>query len=179
MPPKNNKMSISTKGGDGGKTSLMFGRRVGKSCARVGAYGAVDELSSALGMARAFADDATLAENILEIQRTLIKLMTELATASEDFPKLSEKKIPLLEDSDLKKVEALIESLESGGTAFREWQIPGSSKANAALNMARAICRRAERDTAALDSEDPLPRRLPLAYLNRLADLIFLWSCRS
>ena len=172
-------MSISTKGGDKGRTSLMFGRRVGKDSARVCAYGGVDELSAALGTARALAGgiDPELAEAILGVQRTLVSLMTELATASEDFPKLADKGIPLAGDAELAEIETRIGALEAGREGLMEWQIPGSSPLNAALNTARTICRRAERETVRLNSAEPLPRAFPIVYLNRLADLVFLWSC--
>jgi cob(I)alamin adenosyltransferase len=172
-------MSISTKGGDGGKTSLMFGRRVSKNCRRVCAYGAVDEFSSAFGLARSFSDDPVLGEAILTIQKNLIKLMTELATSAEDFPKLAEKGIPLLSDEDLNSIESQVKQLEGNSEGLKEWQIPGSGRLNGALNLARAICRRAEREIVALDEEEPLPRKMPIIYINRLADLIFLWACNN
>lgn len=174
-------MNISTKGGDNGKTSLMFGQRVSKCCERVRAYGAVDEFTSALGLARSFCenDNAKLAEEILEIQYNLVKLMTELATSSENFPKLIEKNMPILSEGDLKEIEAKIDGIEACGTSFCGWQIPGACKLNAALNMARAICRRAETDVICLHERDPLPRPLPHIYLNRLADLLFLWACKA
>ncbi len=73
-------MSIVTKTGDQGETSLMYGRRVSKADMRVEAYGSVDELTAALGLARAFADDAGLHDQILEVQKELITVMGELAT---------------------------------------------------------------------------------------------------
>ena len=172
-------MNISTKGGDKGETSLMFGRRVGKDCRRVCAYGALDELSAALGLARASCENSQFAEDILNVQKDLIKLMTELATAAEDFNKLLEKNITLLGEEDLARVESQIDKLEECGSAPKEWRIPGANQSEAALNLARTICRRAEREIVALDAEEPTPRKLPLVYLNRLADLIFLWCCKA
>src|ERR1700736_3417197 len=80
-------MSIATKTGDEGETSLMYGRRVLKTDPRVDAYGCVDELNSALGLARASASDAFIAEQVLAIQKELVVVMGELATASEDLPR--------------------------------------------------------------------------------------------
>ena len=80
-------MSIATKTGDEGETSLMYGRRVSKTDLRVDAYGCVDELNSALGLARASAGDSFAAERILEIQKELVVVMGELATAGEDMEK--------------------------------------------------------------------------------------------
>ena len=85
-------MKISTKTGDAGRTKLMFGRDVSKSSQRVRAYGAVDDFSATLGLARSFAGKELGAE-ILGIQESLVCLMTELATKKEDFHLLTEKKI--------------------------------------------------------------------------------------
>ena len=78
-------MSIATKTGDEGETSLMYGRRVQKTDGRVDAYGSVDELNSALGLARASAIDPFLGEQILAVQKELVIVMGELATAGEDL----------------------------------------------------------------------------------------------
>src|SRR2546430_4536534 len=78
-------MSIATKTGDEGETSLMYGRRVPKTHPRVDAYGCVDELNSALGLARASAKDSFLAEQILAVQKELVVVMGELATAPQDL----------------------------------------------------------------------------------------------
>ena len=94
-------MKISTKTGDAGRTKLMFGRDVSKSSQRVRAYGAVDDFSATLGLARSFAGKELGAE-ILGIQESLVCLMTELATKKEDFHLLTEKKLRLLGDGDLK-----------------------------------------------------------------------------
>src|SRR3954453_11017021 len=80
-------MSIATKTGDGGETSLMYGRRVPKTDARVDAYGCVDELNSALGLVRATAGVSSMAEQILAIQKELVTVMGELATAPQDLPR--------------------------------------------------------------------------------------------
>jgi len=107
-------MKISTKTGDAGKTKLMFGREVSKSCVRVRAYGALDDLSAVLGFARAFAD-SDMGAFILSLQKSLTVLMTELATDSADFPKLAERGIALLGEADLKVLEDRIEAAESAG----------------------------------------------------------------
>ena len=78
-------MSIATKTGDGGETSLMYGRRVPKSDPRVDAYGCVDELNAALGMVRVTANDKFIADEVFAIQKELIFVMGELATAPEDL----------------------------------------------------------------------------------------------
>ena len=82
-------MKISTKGGDKGETSLMFGRRVSKACLRVKAYGAVDEMSAYIALARAYAKGTELANKLLRIQEKLVFLMTELATAKTNLESAS------------------------------------------------------------------------------------------
>ena len=112
-------MKISTKGGDKGTTSLMFGKRVSKACQRVRTYGMVDELSASIAMARAFTTDSNLNKELLKIQENLVLLMTELATANEDFPKLAEKNIKLLDETHLAEIESKIDEIESKGNMFR------------------------------------------------------------
>lgn len=169
-------MKISTKTGDGGRTCLMFAREVSKNSLRVRAYGAVDELSATLGMARALASDSPVAEEILDIQKKLIPLMTELATAPEDFAKLSEKKITILSQEDLDVLERRIEDFESAGDVFAGWKLSGENALQAALDVSRAKCRSAERDVVALAESEKLPRDFPIVWLNRLADLLWLMA---
>ena len=135
-------MKISTKTGDAGRTKLMFGRDVSKSSQRVRAYGAVDDFSATLGLARSFAGKELGAE-ILGIQESLVCLMTELATKKEDFHLLTEKKLRLLGDGDLKSLEDRIESAERDGDIFSGWTHSGETHLQAALDMARARCRNA------------------------------------
>ena len=135
-------MKISTKTGDAGRTKLMFGRDVSKSSQRVRAYGAVDDFSATLGLARSFAGKELGAE-ILGIQESLVCLMTELATKKEDFHLLTEKKLRLLGDGDLKSLEDRIESAERYGDIFSGWTHSGETHLQATLDMARAPQRRA------------------------------------
>ena len=120
-------MKISTKTGDAGRTKLMFGRDVSKSSQRVRAYGAVDDFSATLGLARSFAGKELGAE-ILGIQESLVCLMTELATKKEDFHLLTEKKLRLLGDGDLKSLEDRIESAERDGDIFSGWTHSGGAR---------------------------------------------------
>ena len=167
-------MKISTKGGDKGSTSLMFGRRVSKACQRVRTYGMVDELSATIAMARAFAKDDDLAKQLLSIQENLVLLMTELATAKEDFSKLAEKNIKLLDDTNLAEIEAKIDEIESKGNVFDGWKHAGDTPLSATLDMARVKCRATEREIVALNEEEGLARDFPLIYINRLSDYIYL-----
>lgn len=171
-------MKISTKAGDAGRTKLMFGRDASKASQRVRAYGALDDFSATLGLARSFAG-AELAAFILGLQESLVFLMTELATDAGDFPKLAEKNIRTLGDADQKALEERIEAAEAAGDAFSGWAHSGETHLQAALDMARARCRAAEREIAALSESGGLARPFPLVYINRLSDLLWILAQQS
>ncbi len=103
-------------------------------------------------------------------------LMTELATAKDDFPKLAEKKIKTLGEADLSEIESQIEEYEKIGNIFSGWTHSGENTLQAALDMARARCRTAEREIVKLAESEGLARNFPLQYVNRLADLLYLMS---
>jgi cob(I)alamin adenosyltransferase len=163
-------MSIVTKTGDQGETSLMYGRRVPKNDPRVEAYGAVDELTAALGMARAICDDKFVAEQIFAVQKDLINVMGELATVPEDRARYLKDGFQVTDAKMVDQVTAVIVDLEKDKSLYpKDWVIPGANAVSAALDFARVICRRAERQVATL--KDPNPEIL--RYLNRLSD--FWW----
>src|SRR5687767_7804666 len=108
-------MSIVTKTGDDGTTGLMYNRRVPKSSPRVDAYGSVDELNAALGMARSTVVDRRMASRLLEIQRELVTLMGELAVAGEDLERYKKDGFKLVEASMTQKLEAWVKEIEAGG----------------------------------------------------------------
>jgi cob(I)alamin adenosyltransferase len=168
-------MSIATKTGDEGETSLMYGRRVRKTDARVDAYGSVDELNSALGLARASANSPFLAEQILAVQKELVAVMGELATAGEDLDRYIKDGFQLTNAAMTDRLTAAVDDLEKNrlGT-FKDWAIPGKTMDSAALDLARTTCRRAERRVAALMEADDNFNREILRYLNRLSDLCWL-----
>ena len=168
-------MKISTKTGDKGKTRLVFMREVSKASQRVCAYGALDDCS---GLARSFADKE-LASKLLNIQEKLVFLMTELATAKEDFDKLIEKNMRILSDEDLSELESQIDELERDGSVFQGWTHSGENSLQASLDMARARCRNAEREIVRLAENDDLARDFPIIYVNRLSDLLYLWAQKS
>lgn len=102
--------------------------------------------------------------------------MTELASAKDDFPKLAEKKIKTLGEADLSEIESQIEEYEKIGNIFSGWTHSGENTLQAALDMARAHCRTAEREIVKLAESEGLARNFPLQYVNRLADLLYLMS---
>jgi len=167
-------MSIATKTGDEGETSLMYGRRVPKTDSRVDAYGCVDELNSALGLARASARDPFLAEQILAMQKELVVVMGELATAGEDMDRYLKDGFKQTDAAMTSRLTSLVDDLESRLGKFKHWSIPGATMDSAALEFARTVCRRAERGVAALMAEDSNFNREILRYLNRLSDACWL-----
>ncbi len=168
-------MSIVTKTGDKGETSLMYGRRVSKSDRRVDAYGCVDELNAALGLARAFSQNAFVSEQILSVQKDLIIVMGELATAREDIDRYVKDEFKLTSAEMVDRVGGVIVDLEKDKSLYpKDWVIPGATAVSAALDFARTTCRRAERHVATqvADEEDFNPDIL--RYLNRLSDLCWV-----
>jgi cob(I)alamin adenosyltransferase len=167
-------MSIVTKTGDHGTTALMYGRRVSKADPRVEAVGTVDELTAALGNARALGTDAVTRDWLLSIQRDLIGLMGELSTHSDDLTRYVRDGFSRLDAARTSCLEGWLGELEATGPAFRGWAIPGANAAAAALDIARTVCRRAERRICGLQLAEGLANGEILVYLNRLSDLLWL-----
>jgi cob(I)alamin adenosyltransferase len=167
-------MSIVTKTGDEGETSLMYGRRVSKTDPRVEAYGCVDELNAALGLVRAISENEFVAKEILAAQKDLITLMGELATAREDIDRYVKDGFKLTTALMVDRLTSVIVDLEKDKSLYpKDWVIPGGNAVSAALDFARTICRRAERSVAALMSDGKDVNGEILRYLNRLSD--FCW----
>lgn len=169
-------MSIATKTGDDGTTSLLFRKRVAKSHPRVVAYGQVDELSSALGLCRAASKDQAIKAQMLEIQQQLIHLMSELATDDEDQTNYIRK---YGKDAiNRQMIDQLTRSILQKEVAFpfEGWKCAGETLVEAFFDQARTICRRAERGIVALKESGSAVRPELIQYLNRLADLLWLWS---
>jgi cob(I)alamin adenosyltransferase len=161
--------SIATKHGDGGQTSLIGGTRVSKSSLRVEAYGTVDELNSAIGFARSICDDESICATALRIQSELFKVGSILATPAG----ARTGELPF-DAASLDTLTDEVHALENSGEVLIDWAVPGGSPAGAAFDVARTICRRAERCVVRLaeSGEDIGP--LVLSYLNRLSDLLWL-----
>jgi cob(I)alamin adenosyltransferase len=155
---------IYTRGGDAGETSLGDGSRVSKLDPLVRAFGAVDELNSALGWARVAADDPALGR----IQNELFDLGADVC-------------VPFAEGDDrLRVTQAAIDRLEADSDAanaplpeLRSFVLPGGKEAAARLHVARAVCRRAELEVREAAAGRPV-NPLAAVYLNRLADLLFI-----
>ena len=168
-------MSIVTKVGDQGNTRLMFNREVPKEDPRVDAYGAVDELSTAMGMLRGKLETAPdLKERILTVQKQLIGLMGEVSTPPELMAKYKESGYQCITESDLEFIESRISDLNRNWSPFTTWSIPGDSELGSLADWARTICRRAERKICALHHSSPIDNRVIMVYLNRMSDWLWL-----
>ena len=169
-------MSIVTKTGDSGTTALMYGRRVPKNHPRVEAFGAVDELNAALGMARAAARDEFVSGNLLSIQKNLVTLMGELGVLPEDLPRYARDGFGLVTADMTGQLEKLVKEIEAQDITFKGWATPGATPSSAALDLARTICRRAERRVCDLNVAGDLKNPEIIIFLNRLGDLLWLFA---
>jgi cob(I)alamin adenosyltransferase len=164
-------MSISTKRGDAGQTGLAGGIRVSKSGVRVEAYGTVDELNASLGFARSICEDADVSKTTAAIQRELFRVGSALATPAES----SKPHAPVTREM----VDALtdqVHQIESIEGVLSDWSVSGEHTAAAAYDVARTVCRRAERNVVRLVETGERVEPDVLAYLNRLSDLIWLFG---
>jgi cob(I)alamin adenosyltransferase len=167
-------MSIVTKRGDRGTTALMYNRQVSKCHPRVEAYGAVDELNAAIGLARAATPHNLLRQNLASIQADLVLLMGELATAPEDLPRYVKDGHSLVTPAMTATLEKWIAELEAAKVSGKGWAMPGANTESAALDLARTVCRRAERRACALQEAGELRNAEIVVYLNRLSDLLWV-----
>lgn len=164
-------MSIATKRGDGGETGLAGGVRVRKDDPRVEAYGTVDELISALGFARSICADEDLRTRTKAIQRELFKVGSAMATPPE-----SRKQPPEIDDAMVDALTSDVHRIEAMEGVLGDWSIPGEDPASAAYDVARTICRRAERHTVSLRAQGVVMQDNVLRYLNRLSDVLWLFG---
>jgi cob(I)alamin adenosyltransferase len=166
-------MKIYTKSGDKGETGLFGGARVSKASARVDAYGAVDELNSALGVARSVAGASAEHDELLHaIQTTLFALGAELACVPD---KSIDVGVALVDDTDVSRLELAIDEQERELSPLKTFVLPGGTQRSALLHVARTACRRAERKLVALREGEPVRPEL-VRYLNRLSDLLFVMA---
>lgn len=164
-------MSIATKHGDTGQTSLVGGIRVSKGELRVEAYGTIDELNSVMGFARSICEDAEVSDLTKKIQRELFAVGSAIATAPG-----SRKGPPPITAEMVEGLTGEVQRIESIEGILGDWSIPGEHRAAAAFDMARTVCRRAERYVVRLveSGEEVGPQVIP--YINRLSDLLWLFS---
>lgn len=164
-------MSIATTHGDSGQTGLAGGVRVSKADLRVEAYGSVDELNSVLGFARSICHHQQICDWTEEIQRTLFRVGGALATPPEN-----QKNAPVISTDDVDTLTKLVHQIEATEGILSDWSLPGAHTESAAYEVARTVCRRAERNTVRLAENGVEVKPEIIAYLNRLSDLIWLFG---
>ena len=163
-------MKIYTKTGDVGETSLVDGSRVRKDHARVGAFGDVDELNAAIGVASAQGEGA-LVELLGGIQRDLFAIGAQVADPRAQVA--SRKAKAALSPERIVDLERAIDVRDAEMPPLTAFILPGGTPLAASLHVARTVCRRAERSVLSLGAADPVDP-LIVVYLNRLSDLLFV-----
>ena len=163
-------MGIYTKKGDQGQTSLLSGERVWKSDSLVKAYGALDELSSVIGVARALPPDKDgFGKLLLDIQKDLWIMAAQLASRPPFWPRLKQR----IEPGNISRLEDRIDQVTDRFGQPNFFVMPGNSLKSAYLHQARTVCRRCER-IVIMSSEKDDDYDLIIAYLNRLSDFLFM-----
>jgi cob(I)alamin adenosyltransferase len=168
---------IYTKGGDRGETGLVGGQRVPKDDLRIEAYGTVDELNAFLGLAGVTCAEAAeprlakLATILRRVQHELFNLGSILATKPEDVHPRQAR----VTDAEVAQLEHEIDAMNAELKPLRSFVLPGGTRLNAELHVARTVCRRAERALVTLARREEVPPEA-VRYLNRLSDALFVWS---
>jgi len=162
-------MKIYTRRGDRGETSLFGGQKVVKDSLRIEAYGSVDELNSALGVARSLKPPKEIDAILEKIQNGLFVLGADLATP----PRTNSQKVKRVSPSDVDAVENTIDKLEAKLPKLISFILPGGTQLAAQLHVARTVCRRAERGVVRLLAKEKTGE-MPIVFLNRLSDLLFV-----
>lgn len=166
---------IYTKRGDTGETSLAGGQRLPKDAPRIDAYGTVDELSAVMGLAWVSSEEspklAELAKILRRVQHELFNLGSILATLPADVhPKQAR-----ITNAESEQLEREIDAMNAVMSPLRSFVLPGGTRINAELHLARTVCRRAERLLVDVAREEEIPAEA-IRYLNRLSDALFVWS---
>ncbi len=166
--------SIATRTGDDGTTALLYGQRVPKDHPQIETIGNLDELNSALGLAKAHCPSAERRAELERVQKELVALMGEVVCAETDLERYAKSKFEKIDDAALARLDAGVETVEAKNVKFDGWATPGANLHAAALDQARSIARRAERRMIALAQHGRTLRPLLLQYINRLSDLLWL-----
>lgn len=166
---------VYTRGGDQGQTSLIGGERVSKADRRLECYGTVDELNATLGLVgEALAASAAgphLAPIVRRVQNELFNLGCELATPDPE----RRAKMPRIEPRHVDALERDIDAVNDELPALRSFVLPGGGWPSAYFHLARTVCRRCERLVVGLGADEAVGE-LPVRYLNRLSDALFVWG---
>lgn len=160
--------NLYTKRGDAGETDLLGGGRVAKADPRVAAMGEVDELNACLGWAQTTGLPESLATPLTRVQAELFEVGASLAT-----PPGGDRAVAGVSADDVKAIETVIDTVDGGLPPLQSFILPGGTPQAAALHVARAVCRRAERACVRLLADGDEVVRVTVIYLNRLSDLLF------
>ena len=170
---KPRKSMLYTRTGDAGTTALFGGGRVPKDSPRVEAYGCVDELNSALGVAGSFVEDAQLVQTLQAIQNELFNIGAELASEAGKGKAAEAGHMFTGEEAKIEALERLVDDYDSILEPLRTFILPSGGHGGAMLHLCRTVCRRAERAAVTLAREEPVNPAV-ISYLNRLSDLLFV-----
>ncbi len=173
MPGRPRKSKLYTRTGDRGDTALFGGRRVPKDHPRVEAYGTIDELNAALGVAATAIRQRKLVAAIQTIQNELFNIGAELASDPTGRGRKKKGTVVRLDPAKAEWLESLIDEYDARVPTLRTFILPAGSTAAAALHLARTVCRRAERTVVTLARDEPVSPAI-IVYLNRLCDLLFV-----
>lgn len=157
-------MSVTTKTGDKGQTRLFTGEPIAKDDLRVETYGTIDQLTSTIGMARAFSENDRVKGLLLDLQKELGLLMADYASRGQK---------PMITEEMLQKIEAEIVDIEASLPPLTKFLVPGETKAEAFLDFARTTARVAERRAWSLSRRGTV-EDIDLRYLNRISDYLFI-----
>ena len=167
---------VYTRGGDLGETSLIGGERVSKSSHRIECYGTVDETNATIGLViEALGTSAAgphLVPILRRVQNELFNLGAELAAGDAD----TRAKLPRIEQRHIDGLERDIDGVNDELPALKSFVLPGGGWPSAYCHLARTVCRRAERLVVALGQSEDIGGDLPIQYLNRLSDALFVWG---
>lgn len=154
----------------------MYGHRVPKNNPRVEACGSLDELNAALGLARATSTEPFVRDNLFWIQKSLVDVMGEVGVLAQDLDRYEKAGFTLVKPELTAKLDVLVKEIEAQNVSFKHWATPGENPSSATLDVARTVCRRAERRVFDLHEAGELANAEILIFLNRLSDLLWLFA---
>ena len=172
MPARSRKSNLYTGTGDLGETGLFGGRRVRKDHPRVTAYGTIDELNAAVGVAASLIKNRALVAQLQSIQNELFNIGAELASDQPVRRKAKSSATFELGEKSIRALERLIDGYDSRVPPLKTFILPGGSQAASVMHFARTVARRAEREVVTLAASETINPAI-LIYLNRLCDLLF------
>lgn len=173
--PRRQSARVTTRTGDGGETSLFGKDRVRKTDPRIEALGDLDEAQAVLGLARSLAPRSSLGRELLELQKGLYLVMAEVATPRADLGRLKER----LDGTAVARLDTTLEAVKKRTPIEGRFVVPGENRFSAALDHARTVARRAERQVVRCVDEGYVSGSDLLPWLNRLSDLLFVLARAS